>query len=250
MGLISPALFRLKPDLLAVSLMCLAFAAFYVASWEEYYTGTLYLGYFSGPVEGTLLVVTLCIVAGLLGGSFWLREFDLPWVGTVQYNSALVYPTIVCTVLTIATSMYNVFKLRGLFPATRLLPFAGFSLTSFLLYRHYPVLTTYPNFILYFLLCGAAFAFAVARLITSHVSKENFPFWTPGYIPFILLALGTLSDKLGIYFNSHPLAATWFLCVSLVFALLVYTRLVLATINQICEFLDIYCLRIKHPRQD
>lgn len=40
----------------------LALCAFYLTTWEEYHTGTLYLGLVSGPVEG---VLTLCVVFAL-----------------------------------------------------------------------------------------------------------------------------------------------------------------------------------------
>ncbi|GAA5865249.1 hypothetical protein JCM3774_004908 [Rhodotorula dairenensis] len=42
-------------------------ANFYVSTWEEYHTGTLFLSAFSGPVEGILLVVGVFIVTGFKG---------------------------------------------------------------------------------------------------------------------------------------------------------------------------------------
>ena len=33
-----------------------AAATFYLTTWEEYHTGTLYLGVVSGPVEGVLML--------------------------------------------------------------------------------------------------------------------------------------------------------------------------------------------------
>lgn len=103
MGIMLPALFWLEPDLLAATLMCLTLMAFYTATWEEYHTGTLYLGYFSGPVEGTIILVLLCIIAGIFGGSVWHRELSLPLIGAVRYNLVIVYPTILGTILTIVT---------------------------------------------------------------------------------------------------------------------------------------------------
>lgn len=42
-------------------------ANFYYSTWEEYHTGTLYLGYFSGPVEGIFLLIGCFIAAGIYG---------------------------------------------------------------------------------------------------------------------------------------------------------------------------------------
>lgn len=42
-------------------------ANFYVSTWEEFHTGTLFLSAFSGPVEGILLVVGVFIITGFKG---------------------------------------------------------------------------------------------------------------------------------------------------------------------------------------
>lgn len=44
---------------------------FYMASWEEYYTHTLYLPTLNGPNEGVLLAALMCLVSGVTGPSFW-----------------------------------------------------------------------------------------------------------------------------------------------------------------------------------
>jgi hypothetical protein len=50
-----------------VSLHRLALGNFYLTTWEEYHTGVLYLGYFSGPVEGILAIVLLFMITGAAG---------------------------------------------------------------------------------------------------------------------------------------------------------------------------------------
>lgn len=42
-------------------------ANFYLTTWEEFHTGTLFLGVFSGPVEGILMICVLYIVTGIYG---------------------------------------------------------------------------------------------------------------------------------------------------------------------------------------
>ena len=64
--------------------MVASLANFYLTTWEEYHTGEriisyasfkcaeastgqLYLGVFSGPVEGILMIVVIFIVTGVVG---------------------------------------------------------------------------------------------------------------------------------------------------------------------------------------
>jgi len=47
--------------------------AFYLTTWEEYHTGTLYLGLVSGPVEGVLTLCAVYAITAFKGGSFWQR---------------------------------------------------------------------------------------------------------------------------------------------------------------------------------
>ena len=46
-----------------------AIANFYLTTWEEFHTGTLYLGIFNGPVEGIILLVIMYIITGVYGSS-------------------------------------------------------------------------------------------------------------------------------------------------------------------------------------
>jgi len=43
----------------------------WLSTWEEYYTGTLYLGYINGPTEGILIACTVQIVSGYNGPQVW-----------------------------------------------------------------------------------------------------------------------------------------------------------------------------------
>ena len=45
-------------------------ANFYLTTWEEFHTGTLYLGVFSGPVEGIIIIVVIYIITAIWGAYF------------------------------------------------------------------------------------------------------------------------------------------------------------------------------------
>lgn len=41
--------------------------SFFLTTWEEYHTKCLYLGVFSGPVEGILMICGVYIISGVYG---------------------------------------------------------------------------------------------------------------------------------------------------------------------------------------
>ncbi|ORZ37489.1 CDP-alcohol phosphatidyltransferase-domain-containing protein [Catenaria anguillulae PL171] len=45
--------------------------AFYFSTWEEYHTGTLYLGYINGPTEGLIIACVMSIISGIYGPAIW-----------------------------------------------------------------------------------------------------------------------------------------------------------------------------------
>lgn len=79
--------------------------AFYLTTWEEYHTGTLYLGLVSGPVEGVLTLCAAYFFTAYHGAAFWktpivdslgLDDRAVPWMpaavrGLSWAMSTLVY---------------------------------------------------------------------------------------------------------------------------------------------------------------
>lgn len=245
MGFISPALFAVPPDRLAFSLMALALLAFYIATWEEYHTGTLYLGYISGPVEGTVLLIVLCLVAAAGGGGvLWSRTLKLPgWGLVLPYNAILIYSSLLVASGTIVTSLLNARRAGARGAAfAQLLPFGSYVALCTGLYAGMPELGIFPNFILYFVTVGLGFACAVARVITAHISKERYPLWTPTFVPPLVIALWRLSRP----WQSVDLG--WVLGGSLAYCGLVYYLLATRTIAQICAHQGISCFSVHKTR--
>jgi len=60
-----------RDPLMCVALILGPFAMFYVATWEEYYTGELILPIINGPNEGLAGGALLSLVTGLYGIQFW-----------------------------------------------------------------------------------------------------------------------------------------------------------------------------------
>jgi len=68
--------------LLAYAFIIINVAAFYFATLEEYYVGTLRLPMINAVSEGTVLVVMINLYSGLVGNSMWLMPIcDGKWMG-------------------------------------------------------------------------------------------------------------------------------------------------------------------------
>ncbi|KAG9083953.1 hypothetical protein FRC06_004305 [Ceratobasidium sp. 370] len=111
-------------------------ANFYLTTWEEFHTGTLYLGVFSGPVEGIIMVVMLFIITGIYGTQFWdqplasfLPSFLHTLVGETPFNETLMIFGVLGLILNIITSCTNVRvacrekNIPSITPLVRLVPF-------------------------------------------------------------------------------------------------------------------------------
>lgn len=68
--------------MLAYTFIVINVAAFYFATLEEYYVGTLRLPMINAVSEGTVLIVLVYLFSGLNGNSLWLTPFcDATWLG-------------------------------------------------------------------------------------------------------------------------------------------------------------------------
>ncbi|KAH8426447.1 aminoalcoholphosphotransferase [Aspergillus melleus] len=239
---------------------------FYVQTWDEYYTQVLTLGIISGPVEG---VLTLCIVFGFTaymgGGSFWHRPM-LETVGIPKLNFIpqqvydmpftqwyLVYGAFVLFFAT-GSSIVHVMKVRKergqdpFRPLLGLLPLvAMWTLVPAYLYLQPYILENYAIPVILFV--GLTNAYAVGRMICAHLVKASFPYFNMLLCP---LALGVL-DSAGPVFGLWPSilgdgsgqVAFIFVCLGL--SVGIYGSFIHDIITTICDYIDIWCLSIKHP---
>lgn len=59
-----------------VASLCASLGNFYLSTWEEYHTGILFLGYFSGPVEGVLMLCGVHLISGYFGPAIWVLRVE------------------------------------------------------------------------------------------------------------------------------------------------------------------------------
>ncbi|KAI8344087.1 CDP-alcohol phosphatidyltransferase-domain-containing protein [Chlamydoabsidia padenii] len=245
---------------------------FYLSTWEEYHTGILYLGHFSGPVEGVLMLVAVHLTSGYFGPAVWTLRLDeafkmIDWtnnhhtrlIGTLQLNHLLIVIGFLVLILNIVTGLINVISVK-LKPTDyssgkdRSIVKAMLGLTPFITmcYLSYHWMCLWPDLVsehlaLFIIIIGLFLGYQVGLMIVAHVAKLSFPYFN---LPVIgLLSLGNVYAYLENegYLSNAKDHRTIVLCM-LVFAVLQYVTFALSTIRQICHFLNIGCLYIKHKK--
>jgi ethanolaminephosphotransferase len=247
-----------------------ALLTFYVQSWDEYHTKTLTLGIVNGPVEGVLILVFVYALTGVLGGAHvWqqgmLKSFGIPeslGIPSVIYNLSftewyMVQGTVVLVFNTVESSL-NVIRARrsrgagargaliGLIPF-----FSVWLLVVTYLKQHTEVL--HNHLVPFALFVGLVNAYSVGQMITAHLLKQPFPFYNilGGLLAFgVFDSMGPiLADMVGFGWpsalgsDSYQVAYV-FLMLGTAFG--VYGSFVVDVIVTICDYLDIWCLTIKH----
>ncbi|ORX62538.1 hypothetical protein DM01DRAFT_1360695 [Hesseltinella vesiculosa] len=172
---------------------------FYLSTWEEYHTGVLYLGYFSGPVEGVLMLVGVQLITGYFGPALWTLRVEeaLPqvqWstnaysrlVGALQLNHCLIALGLVILILNIAFAIINVIQVKrsptDMSHPDRSIAKALLGLTPFLVmcFLGYKWMCLWPDLVhehlaLFIPILGLLFGFQVGLMIVAHVAKLPFP---------------------------------------------------------------------------
>ncbi|KAG2217464.1 hypothetical protein INT45_011900 [Circinella minor] len=256
-----------------VSLMA-SLGNFYLSTWEEYHTGILFLGYFSGPVEGVLMLVGVHLISGYFGPAFWtLRVSELlgpvlTWedhpltriAGGLQLNHVLIVIGSLVLLLNIVTGLINVVQIKrnptdfshpdgsirkalvGLFPFIFMVGgcYTWLSLWPEIVYEHLN---------LFIPLVGLLFGHQVGLMIISHVAKLDFPYWNSSVN--LILAAGCCLAYLDKSLET-PLSITQAATLKafIIIATIQYGSLVFGVINEICTYMNIGCLTIKKKKSE
>mmetsp|Transcript_26257 Transcript_26257/g.18623 ORF Transcript_26257/g.18623 Transcript_26257/m.18623 type:complete len:201 (+) Transcript_26257:171-773(+) len=72
--LINLAMVQCGNNNIALMTLLTAYFAFHLATLEEYYVGTLYLPVVNAVSEGSLLLLLLTLVSGIIGNGFWATQ--------------------------------------------------------------------------------------------------------------------------------------------------------------------------------
>ncbi|TEB28151.1 cholinephosphotransferase [Coprinellus micaceus] len=248
-------------------------ANFYLTTWEEYHTGVLFLGYFSGPVEGILLIVAIYIVTGFCGPQVWEKQIwttlhleNVPYISRIPnlpLNEAFMVFGALGLGLNIFHSYMNVREASRApgghphrdsrySPLTLLLPFVASTALQVAWLSHPEFNDSWiinsASFVPFVCAWGLQFAHQVGRMILAHVTGTGFPVWD--WI-WIWSVIGAVDANLPRLLNIPPLLQTsprntaivvW---VTLVISFLAYARFVTLVISDITNYLGIACFTVR-----
>ncbi|KAJ6606799.1 Choline/ethanolaminephosphotransferase [Mycena sp. CBHHK59/15] len=248
-------------------------ANFYLTTWEEYHTGELYLGVFSGPVEGILIIVAIYAISGVYGPSFWdtgiltfLRLTDVPYINQLPdlpLNDAFMVFGVFGTSFNIQSSYRNVRRTMlasgksTTWPLLLLLPFV-LSASIQIFWLTHP---TYDNsaiihsalFVPFLCAWGLQFAHQVGRMILAHVTRASFPWWDWMWVWSLL---GAVDANLPMLLGRPPIIQTSeanravLVYLTLAVSLVAYTRFCTLVINDITNFMGIACFTVRKKDKD
>ncbi|KIW82384.1 hypothetical protein Z517_05411 [Fonsecaea pedrosoi CBS 271.37] len=239
---------------------------FYIQTWEEYHTHTLMLGIVSGPVEGILTLVVVYFITFLKGGASYWQQPMLPSLGLPKsdlipaslYQMAwnewyMVYGGLVLVFNTVSSAL-NVMdarRQRGQDPFKPLLGLVPFAITWTLIptYLWLNPVILHRHLIPFIIFAGIVNAYSVGQMIVAHLVKDRFPYQNVLVVPLAWAIIDSLGPTLGLWPSAlgDDVYQVAFVFLSLGLALGVYGSFVHDVITTICDYLDIWCLTIKHP---
>ncbi|KAK5212775.1 Phosphotransferase [Exophiala xenobiotica] len=239
---------------------------FYIQTWDEYHTHTLTLGIISGPVEGILTLVVVYFLTYLKGGASYWQQPMLPSLGISKFGILpdslyqlawnewyMVYGGVVLVFNTIssARTVINVRRERGQDPYKALLGLLPITVTWTLIpaYLWLNPVILHHHLIPFVLFASMVNAYSVGQMIVAHLVKDKFPYQNVLITPLAWAVVDSLGPKLGLWPSAlgDDIYQVAFIFLALGLALGVYGSFVHDVITTICDYLDIWCLTIKHP---
>eukprot|EP01095_Lingulamoeba_sp_RSL-Kostka_P011843 TRINITY_DN45_c5_g1_i1.p1 TRINITY_DN45_c5_g1~~TRINITY_DN45_c5_g1_i1.p1 ORF type:complete len:326 (-),score=61.09 TRINITY_DN45_c5_g1_i1:131-1108(-) len=239
MGLTLACTLQVGTGIHLMIVLLLSFLVFFMAQWEEYHTDLMDLGYF-GVIEIHLTTMGLYMTSYFYSPMFWYNTVEIMGYN-VQYNFFPIFLMSLGCALTCLKNLITVIKISDDFIQSfrQLLPMILLSVgsTSYALNSPSRVLDNYPH--LYMCLVGFIFAYLTGRIVVCRVCKEVFPSFHP-------ILMGFLIANAGLHFGLFDyIPENYYLFGYAIFVFVHYIHFALNIIKQMCNHLDIYCLKIK-----
>lgn len=241
MNVLIPAIFNYPySSSLAIGSFLCSYFVFYTSTWEEYHTGTLYLDYISGPSEGAWSIVLCSLISFCFGPHFWDHQilgFQIKWIvpfvlivgglstsltsinrSYIAKKSKLTLFALVAQLIIPAAYIFSSLALAFLW-----IPQASFLATWFIFLSGFPA------------------CFRISSTILAHLTETPLPLFYPvELVPFFLVC--------GKFFFP-AFFSTFIFKSSVILCSMIYFSTMILIIRDICTFLDINCLSIKHKKQ-
>eukprot|EP00743_Colponemidia_sp_Colp-15_P001389 GILK01001524.1.p1 GENE.GILK01001524.1~~GILK01001524.1.p1 ORF type:complete len:377 (-),score=56.07 GILK01001524.1:172-1302(-) len=241
---------QVGPNYLAVIMWAIATVPFFFATWEEYFTGGLYLPIVNGPTEGLFAVAFLYVFTGWKGAAYWaeLNDFGFP-------NSYYVFvPFAISSAFTTFYNIVNVYnsckeQKVSMVSAMKLsVPLLGLITVLVLWVATSPVdvIAHYPRLTLW--LVGLLFSKLVTHLMIAHVSHSPYQPFRKTLLP--LFVVGANSAYAFLFKTKAPIDELYLLIGFVVLSILTYLHLIVSVVGQMTEALNINCFTIKKKNKE
>ncbi|CAE6476025.1 unnamed protein product [Rhizoctonia solani] len=237
----------------------------WLSTWEEYYTGTLYLGYINGPTEGILIAVGVHLISALFGPRIWHTTVDLSgfvsWVSRPPtliecFNVIVLLAVFVVHAPVCFMNVHAACKSKGISFTSAIsqnLSFAIYmSLCWLWITSPYSSLLSstsgsappHGGLIEFTLLVVCTFGRMLPRVIIAHLTHGPFPTLLPSVILPILG--GVLIVNLNQFgWHITPGVEVWYLHAALLYSFVSWQHWAIVACLRFSEALGINCLTIK-----
>lgn len=237
-------------------------ALFYVATWEEYYTGKLILPIMNGPNEGLVLGALTSLMTFLYGISYWQ---DTTWYDTVIHPYLIpILPTALqemipkdfylrnCDVQVFMATfgfIQETFSKAllvswryGISSLQTLLPFVTLCVCTFVVGMYNPeIWIRMPRTTIH--LISGLFVEMCAQLMLDHITAQKYNPYRWVLFPLVGLTIAIITSQVQ--------ASPWTDDFLIVYTSSLWTFLVLKMtliVHEICTVLNIWCFDIVTPR--
>lgn len=266
-AIILGSVFQLGYGWLLIISQFAAVCNFYTSTWEEYYTHTLYLSVFSGPVEGILIMCFIYTLTGIFGPGIWRTTLFSVNLSSLGYGVVDINGVYLSAFAGLSQLYFNIslakanvakfYKRNSVRPSQQtdalvrkasmgLLPFFVNYVTYGLFVYLYPEIVHDFGFPL-IVSIGLGIAFCVGRIILAHLTLRDFPYFQ---VTAVLPLAQALFAKLCISFYGFDRATTLsaLMWLGTGVNLGIHGMFFAEIITEITSYLDCYALFVKHKR--
>lgn len=235
---------RLGSTMVLFTVVMSMLVGFYTTQWEEFFTGTLVLGYV-GVTEAQMTTLAIYLSGAIFGTDFYLWEVPLPVIGSVQINLLLVCAVFASGVGQVAYNCYTVYKMWSVGKASAynalgyLIPVSSVVLASYAwVCIDSAVLEHHAH--VFELMLGFLIANFVGRIIVYRVCGLDAAF-------FVEMLLPLFAGLVNAYFDNILFSTETAVNFTFVFYLIAYFHYAVSIIHQMTEYLHIKCFTIPVP---
>ena len=233
--ILQTAAMNLGPSYLTAAAVALVASAFYITAWEEYHTGTMYLGYLNGPTEGIVLGCLMMLACAVFGHEIFHQVmFGYPLTHLIfgVFFLSLMFIQLPFNVYAVSQTCKNGKRLSDCLKQLNSFVVFLFLSGSWL----YTSNVLKEDFFLFFTILTVVFGRMATKIHLAHLLKQPFPQSTALLVP---LGIGNL-----LPFTVSESSEHLFVLFYLGLALATYGYWATQIVNSFCKYLKVRLFRI------